>query len=130
MYRILVTGSRAWPWPNTVNEALRSEISIHYKTHTDFVLIHGACPFGGADEYADYTWRQFQKMNLGVTIHPAEQYPMSRFIGAKARNQAMVDTNPNVVLSFAEKWASGTGMTARMARKAGIRVRDFGVDTK
>lgn len=47
----------------------------------------------------------------------------------RARNQHMVNLGADVCLAFATRWASGTGMCARMARKAGILVVDYGVDT-
>ncbi len=127
-YRILVTGSRGWEFANTVKEALIFEIASNKEAHKEFVLIHGGCP-SGADFQADLIWEAFKNANTPVKILPQEVYPGGNFLTFKERNQYMVDLGAHVVLSFATRWASGTGQTARMARRAGIRVRDFGVDT-
>jgi hypothetical protein len=129
LYRILVTGSRAWPYPNTVRHALTYEIAANKETYTQFVLIHGGSPLGGADQQADFVWECFRSAKVPVDILPAEVYPYGKYGTARQRNQMMVNLGANVCLAFATQWESGTGMTARMARRAGIRVRDYGIDT-
>lgn len=112
MKRIIVTGSRNWRNLYAVSRAL-----FEHGRFGD-TLIHGAAP--GADTMADVFWR---------AIGPIERYPAEDFPTPRARNQHMVNLTADVVLAFATEWASGTGMTARMARKAGIPVVDYGVDT-
>lgn len=125
-YRILVTGSRDWPDGIEVVMAVRREIirSRHLPLRKGeapgFVVVHGGCPTG---------------VDAAIHAHcivegfPVEKYPGKDFPSFKARNQHMVDLGANVCLAFATKWASGTGQTARMARRAGIHTTDFGVDT-
>lgn len=83
------------------------------------VLVHGDAV--GVDRKAAAFW-----IGLGGNTerHPAREHPSPR-----ARNQHMVDLGADVCLAFASRWASGTGMCARMARRAGIPVFDFGVNT-
>lgn len=111
MRRILITGSRRWmDWPGlcaAINE------------HRPDVIVHGGAT--GADAMAG-EWAR-------VANKAAEVYPASGFPSPRARNQHMVNLGADVCLAFADKWASGTGMCARMARKAGIPVIDYGVDT-
>lgn len=109
MKRILVTGSRKWDdWP-----LLCQALNVAKPD----VVVHGGAY--GADAMAGQ-WAKVARL-------PAEVYPAA---GApRVRNQHMVDQGADVCLAFALTWASGTGMCARMARKAGIPVIDYGVDT-
>ena len=115
MRRILVTGSRQW---NSYSVIYRALVAVRHPIYPA-ILIHGNAP--GADSIADHWARQF---GWRVESYPAKDFPTPR-----ARNQHMVDLGADVCLAFAEKWASGTGMCARMARRAGIQVIDYGVDT-
>jgi hypothetical protein len=120
-YRILVTGSRDWQGTDSIGKAL---IQAYYAApgySPEIVVVHGDCPTG-ADAKAD----------LLATLHgfQVEKYPGRDFPSFQDRNQFMVDLGADVCLAFAYKWASGTGQTARMARKAGIRTIDYGVNTE
>lgn len=114
--RILVTGSRAWTDQGKLRLAMFREIIVD---DDRTVIVHGAAP--GADTMADRYAR--------MTGCQPEPYPAADFPSPRHRNQHMVDLGADVCLAFATSWASGTGMCARMARKAGIPVFDFGVDT-
>jgi hypothetical protein len=122
--RILVTGSRAWDDPAVIRYAIDDALASH-ATMAPPVLIHGAA--AGADSIADQYWRYLRHQWPG--LDRAERYPSSDFPSPRARNQHMVDLGATVCLAFALSWRSGTGMCARMARAAGIPVRDYGVDT-
>jgi hypothetical protein len=113
--RILVTGSREWIDDTAIRRAF---ISVRHPIYPA-ILVHGAAP--GADNLADQVGRY-----MGWSV---ERYPAKDFSSPRARNQHMVNLGADVCLAFADKWASGTGMCARMARKAGIPVIDYGVDT-
>lgn len=126
MIRILVTGSREWDDPQEIENQLVNAIAST-AGEAPVVLVHGACPFG-ADSQADRAWRDLIEFGTWNLL-PAEKHPGDQFPSFKARNQHMVDLGASVCLAFATKWASGTGQTARMARKAGIKTLDFGVDT-
>lgn len=127
-YRILVTGSRDWQGIDEIRVALTDVIKSNIR-YGEFVLVHGACP-KGVDLFAHVLWEAFQGARIPTKLLPAEQYPGGAFPSFKARNQHMVNLGADVCLAFATKWASGTGQTARMARRAGIPTIDYGVDTE
>jgi len=113
--RILVTGSRGWTdWP-TLCSALNNALG-----GVDVVtIVHGAA--AGADAMAQ-EWADVAEMPFEA--HRAEDFP-----SPLVRNRHMVNLGADVCLAFAQKWASGTGNCARLARRAGIPVIDYGVDT-
>jgi hypothetical protein len=121
-YRVLVTGSRTWTDAKKLNEALNLANITH---RGRVVLVHGACP-QGADALAD-TWAEVN----GV---PVERYsadwggPDGKGAGF-ARNQAMVDTRPDVVLAFIRNGSKGATHCAGAAENAGLKVLRFTDDT-
>jgi len=119
--RILITGSRRWDDRLAVDHAIgraRAQSGDH------LVVVHGGCPTG-ADAAADVYARA---AGLELEVHePDPTYGPQRF---RIRNQAMVNAGADLCLTFANSWASGTGMCARMARAAGIRTVDYGVPTE
>lgn len=119
--RILVTGSRNWTDRDAVRAALLDTLGS-YTTIGAPQLVHGAAE--GADTIADEEWQAF-----AWPLADPERYPARYFTSPRARNQYMVNLGATVCLAFALSWASGTGMCARMARRAGIRVVDYGVST-
>ena len=119
--RILVTGSRDWTDRDAIRNALLDALST-YTTIGAPQLVHGAAE--GADTIADEEWQAF-----AWPLAEPERYPARDFSSPRARNQHMVDLGATVCLAFAQSWASGTGMCARMARRAGIHVVDYGVPT-
>lgn len=119
--RILVTGSRNWTDRDAVRAALLDTLGS-YPTIGAPQLVHGAAE--GADTIADEEWQAFAWL-----LADPERYPARDFASPRARNQYMVNLGATVCLAFALSWASGTGMCARMARRAGIRVIDKGVST-
>lgn len=128
--RILVTGSREWTDRDAVDHAIRG-VLMNYWTDQPPVLVHGCAP--GADTIADELWAQWriERDRHGAQPWPQpERWPGRDFPTPRARNQHMVNLGATICLAFAHKWASGTGMCARMARRAGIPVTDIGVNTK
>lgn len=123
--RILVTGSRAWTDRAAVRAALVDALATFSGTGLP-VLVHGAA--AGADQLADEVWKELQA-ELPNQLGPAEDHPAADHPSPRHRNQHMVDLGATVCLAFADRWASGTGMCARMARAAGIIVVDVGVST-
>jgi len=120
--RLLFTGGRDWP-------STRHGWSVMYwgiRARTDpwsdagIVVVHGDAD--GADQMVKYI--------AGRMGWATEPYPASRFPSPRARNQRMVDLGADECVACATSWASGTGMCARMARRAGIVVTDLGVDTR
>lgn len=124
-YRILVTGSRNWTDRDTVRRALLRAAADAEPGDT-IVVVHGACEHGGADWLADqialgYGWE--------TERHPASDFGQHGTERYRARNNHMVQLGAHRCCAFADLWASGTGMCARMARSAGIPTDDYGVDT-
>lgn len=112
MSRLLITGSREYTDKIEISKAITSNL---YRLPGKLTVIHGAAI--GADTIADEVAKE-----LG---HQVEPYPAEDFASPRARNQHMVDLGADLCISFALKWASGTGMCARMARRAGIPVIDW-----
>lgn len=117
--RILVTGSREWTDDSIIYRALAAHPPIALSLDLSNVVVHGKAP--GADMIADHWAHQFGWL---TEPHPAKDFPSPR-----SRNQYMVNLGADVCLTFAARWNSGTGMCARMARRAGIPVVDYGADT-
>ena len=119
--RVLITGSRMWAdWP-AVDHAIgraRAQSGDH------LVVVHGGCPTG-ADAAADACARQ-----AGIEVEVFELLPAYGPQRFRMRNQRMVDAGADLCFTFADGWASGTGMCARMARAAGIPTIDYGVSTE
>lgn len=84
------------------------------------IVVHGDC--SGGDRMAEYIAGR-----LGIQT---EKHPVHLFPSPRVRNQYMVTLGAEACVACATDWASGTGMCARMARRAGIPVFDVGVDTR
>lgn len=118
--RILITGSRAWPDPQAVYDALNAA----YREHGPFTLVHGDCSTG-ADFYA-HEWVRVGGAFLGCT---EQRYPASWEAYGKAagpmRNRHMVADGADLVLAFPLPSGSGTHHTIWLAERAGIPVRRY-----
>ena len=119
-FRILVTGSRDWTDSDAIAHALLEARDNAIGADHRCVVVHGGAR--GADLLAHY-WAA--KWGWITETHPA-----TGDTDPKVRNQRMVDLGADVCLAFARQWASGTGHCARVARRAGIRTVDVGVDTR
>jgi hypothetical protein len=117
--RVIVTGSRAWEG-NAVYDALWAT----YHEHGAFQLIHGACSTG-ADDQA-HRWFGMVGSKLGCT---EQRWPASwEKYGKRAgpmRNERMVEAGADLVLAFPSPEGSGTQHTMKLAREAGIEVKEF-----
>lgn len=116
--RVIVTGSRKWQG-NAVYDALWAV----YHEHGPFSLAHGACSTG-ADAHAHH-WFEMVGSELGCT---EMRYPANWAIGKRAgpeRNRRMIEAGADLVLAFPLPEGSGTQHTMRLAREAGIEVREF-----
>lgn len=119
MTRVLVTGSRSWPHPEQVRQAL-SELA---EPNSLLTVVHGACPIG-ADAVAD----QWARSNAFVNErHPANWRPNGTFDRAAGfkRNAEMVALGADICLAFIHNHSAGATHTADLAEKAGIPVRRF-----
>ena len=134
-YRVLVTGSRDWPTPNAVWNALND---VRIKAILDgrpLVVVHGACP-RGADAHAS-DWTEIAKQFTGSVSeekHRAEDFgPWPRC--GPIRNQHMIRLGADICVAFIGPCTSrrcskprphpshGASGCADLAEQAGIPVR-------
>jgi hypothetical protein len=89
-----------------------------------FQLIHGACSTG-ADAHA-HRWFEMVGSELGCTEQrwPAAWEARGKEAGPE-RNERMIEAGADLVLAFPLPEGSGTQHTMRLAREAGIEVREF-----
>lgn len=131
--RILITGSRDWPFQEVVHRAIEDAIFNYISADPPpegtryaegVTIVHGACEFGGADIHA-----QAHALVRGYTNepHPVGQKSLATH-GKRAyylRNQQMVDAGADICLAFNYNNSRGTTMTIDLAKKAGIPVKEF-----
>ncbi len=117
--RILVTGSRDWTDVNVVSRAL-DRAWRDLGSRLDAVLVQGECHLGGADAIAADLWRLWGRPVEG---HPAEFGPDGHVLGPK-RNAHMVSLGADICLAFPLASSRGTRNCMRLAREAGIPVRE------
>jgi hypothetical protein len=119
-YRVLVTGSRTWADAERIDE----QLSIALMTHRGrMVVVNGMCE-DGADRLA-FEWAE----RNGV---PTEKHPAKWADGKGAgfaRNLEMVESRPDIVLSFNRGGSNGTEHCTAAAEKAGLKVLRFTDDT-
>jgi hypothetical protein len=113
--RILVTGSRDWPFP----EMVWRKLDGLYRVAEDRVtLVHGACPTG-ADAHAD-EWAT-AKGDVEIERYHADWATYGRGAGPR-RNQLMVDLGADICLAFILNDSRVAGGCMRMAMNAEIPV--------
>jgi len=119
--RVLITGSRRWRDETAIWDAL-TEL-VRDTDPSEVTVVHGGAV--GVDRLAD---RGARELGMRREMHaPVRGDGPDRF---RVRNQRMVDLGADLCLAFADSWASGTGMCARMARAAAIPTVDYGVNTE
>lgn len=119
--RVLITGSRRWRDETAIWDALTG--LVRDTDQSEVTVVHGGAV--GVDRLAD---RAARELGMRREVHkPVRGDGPDRF---RMRNQRMVDLGADLCFAFADSWASGTGMCARMARAAGIRTVDYGVPTE
>lgn len=115
MKRVLITGSRTWPFEVTIADAL----DALWEEIGPFVLVHGAAK--GAD--------QMGEVHQAVLFRPTESHPADwDTYGRRAgyvRNAEMVNRGADVCLAFIHNESRGATMCADLAEKAGIPVRRY-----
>lgn len=112
--RIMVTGSRYWTDVTALDLALQSEAGA--TPPADLTLIHGDAQ--GADRAA-----AAYALGAGWTVDAFPPAPPGTASELRARNQAMIDSGPDVVLAFPLPGSVGTWDTVNRAKRAGITVR-------
>ncbi|MEU0110655.1 SLOG family protein [Streptomyces sp. NPDC006251] len=118
--RVLVCGSRRWPWPRTV-EAVLDRLTNRYGQ--DLVVIEGAAT--GADRAA-HDWCSHH--GLGRDRHRC--YPVDwaaekearpdrwRMAGPERNTRMLLNEHPRLVVAFHDHFAPASGGTSDMALRA------------
>ncbi|AGR46478.1 hypothetical protein ODIN_64 [Mycobacterium phage Odin] len=121
---MLITGSRIWKDRSLVWHALGIELQ---RSPNGLTVVHGACPYGGADDIADrWAWGMRQEgHNVVPEPHRADWESYGKAAGP-IRNQLMVDLGADVCLAFPLGVSRGTRHCMAAAEKAGIPVISFG----
>jgi len=112
--KIMVTGSRYWTDVTDLDLALAAEAGA--TPPADLTLIHGDAQ--GADRLAAH-----YAEGLGWNVQAYPPAPPGYGPQLTARNQAMIDSEPDVVLAFPLPGSVGTWDTVNRAKRAGITVR-------
>jgi hypothetical protein len=120
--RILVTGSRDWPYQEVVWQELARSVAFLRQGHGDVTIVDGACP-SGADNMA-HGWVEHLH-SLGAASHIAsERHPANWTQDGKAagviRNQRMVNLGADLCLAFRFNLSRGTTDCLHRAAWAGI----------
>lgn len=117
--RVIVTGSRKWENRKAVYNALNAV----YEEHGPFVVVHGGCSTGAdrlADDWADLAFL----VGIKKEVFKAAWEARGKAAGPE-RNRRMIEAGAELVLAFPLPEGSGTQHTMRLAREAGIEVREF-----
>lgn len=129
MVTLAVTGSRDWPWDQRLKVfQMLNRAALNASSVT---LMQGCCPVGtdipgslykGVDGLSELHGRLLNWEVLNFPPDPSTG--LSRPRQFAARNQQMVDRQPDKVLAFYLRGAEnkGTDMTVRMAEKKGLWV--------
>lgn len=118
--RILVTGSRAWTDRDAILHALDRVATEAGVAPGLVTVVHGTAR--GADSLADSAARQ---LGMRVERHPADWQLHGKSAGHR-RNAEMVQLGADLTLAFPLGESRGTRGAMRLAREAGIPVRNLG----
>lgn len=120
--RILITGSRTWPDPQILRDAILEVLKpAPGSVHT---IVHGGAV--GADSMADAVARS---LGLVVEAHPAYWTIYGKRAGY-VRNSDMVSLGADICLAFIHNNSRGATMCANLAQRAGIEVRRYFINTE
>jgi hypothetical protein len=117
--RVLVTGSRTWPYPLIITGALIEAWTVRLRGD-EFIVVHGHCK-KGADAMAD---RICAEQGFHVERHPANWQRDGKQAGF-IRNIEMVQAGADVCLAFIHNASKGATHCADAAQAAGIPVRRY-----
>lgn len=130
--RVLVTGSRDWPYSSVIERELNDLVLAHplaFMGDDTLTVVEGTCPTG-ADEYA-YRWAlrmaTGHPSNVESERHPAAWKTHGNAAGL-IRNQEMVDAGADLCLAFRYMGSKGTMDCVNRASVAGIPIRMLELD--
>ena len=117
-YRILITGWRDWPedCAYVVEQAL---FMAAYEAGRPVVVVHGECPYGGVDLYAQRWAEATSYQSTTHEPHPAGRSASGHILGPE-RNSLMVNLGADVCLAFPGPESRGTWDCVRKAVDADI----------
>ncbi len=123
--RILITGSRDWDAPETIDRAIRDVITEWWieAERGPFIIVDGTAR--GADTMA-YQWTQ-KHQGMAAPIE-SERHPADWSRGKRAgrdRNELMVHLGADVCLAFIKNGSPGATHCAGYAEAHGIRTIRF-----
>lgn len=123
--RVLVSGDRNWSDVRYVWEVLeRIRRSAIEAGDTEFVVIEGQCPHGGADRHASDWAEANAKSGVEHLPFPAKWDRYGKAAGP-IRNQQMLDEgNPELVVAFHDALTQSRGTKDMVARaeKKGVEI--------
>lgn len=132
-FRILVTGSR--DWPKSKFEQIDDDIcdtfgyTKWWEVYDRITVIHGECPYGGADLAASIAIKRIKNSDDGANsdFFFEESYSADfKTLGAKAgpiRNKLMVSKGADICLAYPIGESKGTRGCIKLAKAAGIPVK-------
>lgn len=121
VHRVLVTGSRKWPFPELVWEKLDAEALRARQSGLEMVVVEGACPSGADRDAKDWVVdRQRRDWPVSSERHPAD-WSQGKSAGHR-RNSHMVSLGADVVLAFILDDSPGASGCLAAARKAELLV--------
>lgn len=127
--RVLVTGSRDWPYRTVVAAELDKVLKAHPGIHLggQLIVVHGGAR--GADQAAEQWANEMSKLGFRVRgeKHPAEWDKHGKAAGP-LRNQQMVDAGADLCLAFRYMGSKGTNDCVNRAGVAGIPIRLLELD--
>jgi YspA, cpYpsA-related SLOG family len=115
LFRLLVTGSRTWDDPRSIEQALTVILARH---PGGVVLVHGACPHGADAIAAAYAART---PGYQIEAHPADWHRYGRAAGHR-RNAVMITLGAGGCVAFIRAASPGSTATVRLAKAAGIPI--------
>lgn len=126
--RLLVTGSRDWPWPDAVGDELDKILdSPHGPT---LIVVQG---YSGNVDMAAYDWAAYEEALNIQDVKPESHEANWKELGKKAgplRNKEMVDMGADLCLAFRLNKSRGTTDCMDRCYQAGIPVRLFDLTIK
>jgi hypothetical protein len=125
--RVLVTASRDWADKDTLVSAL-SAVYLEWKKtagqDTEFVVVQGGARGGDAMAEGWATAMATLDSRVRSETHPADWARYGRAAG-HIRNQEMIDTGIDRTLAFPLGRSPGTRGCMRLAKKAGVPVKQY-----